>query len=462
MNNSTEQSSEKIVSTFILDDSDNLSIILTEPEINPTSNALEIEDYDIQIDDSSLYSGNQININKRQKLLKINSVAPLKNTSSNNEGDKVRQQFLNLFHRDQQLPLAAILDFVSLMPPSWDLSAKRNINLSIGLETQYILDGIHTLLNLIKNTKQHQGININLFTDIEDSIDILLPLCQKKDCQFINNLKPELTKLICVKGAQFKPILQNVLLNALLYNTTNSNIYINQKEVNANNIRIQITGAGLNPETNIESIQPFNLISANTYVLEGSGIGLVIVNKLIEFIGGGFSVASDQNQRNCFDMVLPVKDYIPDSSFDRIPQYLDTLSKSGIHNILYIEDNELHIQLVANIFEKLPGITFTSANSSAIGIDLAISTKPDLILLDIRLPDMNGYEVFSVLRNTPETCAIPVIALSAAAMPHEISKAMSLGFTHYLTKPFQIGELTSKVLDELIKSAQSEASRIDP
>ncbi|MDC0598281.1 response regulator [Gammaproteobacteria bacterium] len=462
---SVKKTSQHSGATFILDDADNLSAILTltddaSGEIsNDTSNSLKYSNQptslnsDNRIAISSIHTDKWINICKHHRLLK----ATVKSSENRRYSTKVREQFLALFSKDQRIPLMAILDFASLFPPSLIKIGDQNTPLKIGLETQFILDGINYLQQTIENNAPETlTSDTDLFSDINDSIKNFLPLCKKKNIAIVNNIKPAITKLVCIKGSQFKPIFQNILFNAIQCNKAGKKITIEYQEINANNIRIKLSGAGMNatePEL-LAPEQPFSQINMSTYVLEGSGIGLVIANKIIEFIGGGFNVNFKPGAGNIIDLILPITE-ITSNKQQNIQPTKNSSSTATPFTILYIEDNESHIQLVAQVLKKIAGTSLISALTPETGLKLAASTAPVLILLDIRLPEMDGYTVFQRLQSNPATCNIPVIALSASAMPHEIKKGLRLGFKHYFTKPFHIEEFIAIIAQELPTLAQA-------
>ena len=206
--------------------------------------------------------------------------------------------------------------------------------------------------------------------------------------------------------------------------------------------------------------QPFNRLGAERGEIEGSGVGLVITRQLVEQMGGELGFSSDEGKGSKFWVQLPlysesaIGEYLGEAAdvataVQTEQGELPTLRVAERKNILYIEDNPPNQRLMRQVLSRFPVLHLEVVEEALRGIFMARTQHPDLIILDINMPGINGYEALNVLRKDPATQKIPVIALSANAMSHDIEKGMASGFDVYLTKPINLALLIDAI-NELI------------
>ncbi|MBT3550385.1 MAG: response regulator, partial [Rhodospirillaceae bacterium] len=191
--------------------------------------------------------------------------------------------------------------------------------------------------------------------------------------------------------------------------------------------------------------EPFNRLGLEAGEIEGTGIGLTITKQIIELLDGRIGFESEEGTGSTFWFELPIAED-DTSSPDEIAKAVISDVKLGIANahtqtILYIEDNPSNLALMNAVIGRLPNFTMLSAPNAEVGLDLAKNELPGLILMDINLPGMDGVDALRKLRSDDATKNIPVIALTAAAMPHEIERGKQAGFEEYITKPINIDEI---------------------
>jgi CheY-like chemotaxis protein len=214
-------------------------------------------------------------------------------------------------------------------------------------------------------------------------------------------------------------------------------------------LRIQVkdTGQGIPLAKQSEVFQPFNRLTAENSNIEGSGVGLVITKQLVEMMNGSLHFISQENKGSTFWIDLPLACDLENDKANSAHRFNEErpleLVLSRQYRILYIEDNPTNIRLMQQILSRYPELYLDVAEEAFLGVYKARSLTFDLIILDINLPGMDGYEVLSVLKQDPQTQSIPVIGLSANAMPHDIAKGKSSDFYDYLTKPVEINRLVS-------------------
>ena len=189
-----------------------------------------------------------------------------------------------------------------------------------------------------------------------------------------------------------------------------------------------------------ELFQPFNRLDAENSGIEGTGIGLTITRRIVEMMGGSVGVESKMGAGSTFWIELPLE-----SQGDAEPKRMAGAENSATtHNegnkqlILYIEDNPANLKLVTQILGRYGHIHLLTASTPELGLELALARQPDLVLLDINMPHMDGYQVMEIFRSDESLISIPVIALTAHAMDRDYQRGRAAGFTDYLTKPLDI------------------------
>jgi len=242
---------------------------------------------------------------------------------------------------------------------------------------------------------------------------------------------------------RIKQVLINLLSNAIKYNRMGGSVDVSYSAISGERMHISVrdTGEGLSPEKLEQLFQPFNRLGQEAGAEEGTGIGLVVSKRLVELMGGGIGAESSAGVGSVFWIELNLV-LEPQFAADEIKQLpaAQTLRGSALRTLLYVEDNRANMQLVEQLIERRPDMRLLSADDGIRGITLARIHQPDVILMDINLPGISGIQALKLLREDPVTAHIPVLALSANAMPRDIEKGLAAGFFRYLTKPIKVTE----------------------
>jgi CheY-like chemotaxis protein len=209
-------------------------------------------------------------------------------------------------------------------------------------------------------------------------------------------------------------------------------------------------GLGIPEDKRARIFEPFHRAGQEAGPIEGTGIGLAISKRLAELMTGSVGFETEAGKGSTFWVEIPAISAAPAEAAGA-PEIVDSplTARGQARKIVYIEDNPSNIAFMRELMEDLPRIDLVTAPTAEIGIELVRAHQPALVILDINLPGMNGFDAVRKLKEWPETRDIPVIALSAAALPRDTARAKEAGFHRYLTKPVRIDELTA-VLEELL------------
>lgn len=375
------------------------------------------------------------------------------------EAEKVnmaKSSFLSKMSHELRTPLNGILGFAQLLEMDESLNEQQRDFV------QEILSGGSHLLSLINDILDVSRIEtgnlkisveeVHLLTVIKECINIVQPLAKKKNISIYSQLDQWEDMIVLADPIRLKQILLNLLDNAIKYNQENGKVIVFCRlQENKQYIHIVDTGVGFSVEEYTKVFVPFYRIE-NTKE-EGTGIGLSLVKQLVHLMGGDINVTSNKGTGSEFYFSLPLpndsKTVIQWGEQTEFPPTNNR--KEDNYRLLYIEDNESNLHLVSNIIKSQPSYTLLSARTGKEGIEIVANEKIDLVLLDINLPDINGYEVFEILKAGKETKDIAVIAVSANAMPKDIQYTLDKGFDNYLTKPIHVQEFLT-ILSETLNN----------
>jgi CheY-like chemotaxis protein len=220
-------------------------------------------------------------------------------------------------------------------------------------------------------------------------------------------------------------------------------------------ISIRDTGAGLPPAMLTQLFQSFNRLGRESTTEQGTGIGLVMSKRLVELMGGAIGVESTVGSGSVFwfDLNSAVAPVIADSVASAAITQMQVQDDAPLRTLLYVEDNPANLKLVEQLVARRPDLRLLSARDGSLGVQLARANQPEVILMDINLPGISGIEALKILREDAATAHIPVVALSANAMPRDVEKGLLAGFFRYLTKPIKVNEFMD-TLDGALKFAE--------
>ncbi len=379
--------------------------------------------------------------------------------NARNEAERAniaKSEFLSRMSHELRTPLNSILGFAQLLEMG-ELNAgqRKGVN-HIMKSGKHLLDLINEVLDISRIESGRLSLSlepVQLSSLIPEMIDVIKLQATERQIKVEIIDSPDNHLFIKCDRQRIKQVILNLLNNAVKYNREGGSIYINIELRPTTMIRISVTdtGYGIASEFIPKLFTPFERIGADKTNTEGTGLGLSVVKKLIEVMGGNYGVDSNPSQGSTFWIELP----LIDSPLEKASQtgILDIKSnkidgKTG--TILYIEDNLSNVELVEQILTiQRADIELITNSFGKKAVPLSIEHCPDLILLDLNLPDIHGSIVLQQLQSVEETRNIPVVIISADAMPHQLEKLLEAGAKRYLTKPLDIPEFLQLIQDYL-------------
>lgn len=372
-----------------------------------------------------------------------------------------KSEFLSKMSHELRTPLNAILGFSQVLELDEDFLQSPNATFIDEIRTagEHLLTLINEVLDLSKIEAGKIDVNmesINFGDIIRECYALIKPLAKEKKVNLLPLNKVSDKQFIYADRTLIKQIFINLLSNAVKYNQENGTVRVNAV-IDGEQVKITVAddGVGIREDKQQYMFQPFNRLGIESTNIEGTGMGLVITRHLILLMNGEIEFESEFGKGTEFTLTFKPGFASFDTATNKSRQARGIVSAINEFTVLYIEDNAPNVRLVESILSKWPQITLISASSAEEGIELAVSAQPAVIVMDINLPNMDGYEALKVLKLKPETALIPVIALSANAMKKSVNEGLEAGFERYLTKPLKVveflkllGNLTGQVLLE--------------
>jgi len=363
-----------------------------------------------------------------------------------------KSDFLSSMSHELRSPLNAILGFAQLMESASPLptdSQKESIAqiLQAGWHLLKLINEILDLAVIESGKVSLSPESVSLAEVMSECQAMMEPQAQPRGIRMtFPRFDDDAPFFVKADRTRLKQIIINLLSNAIKYNKEQGTIIVGCTVSAPERIRISVadTGAGLPPEKLAQLFQPFNRLGQEAGAVAGTGIGLVVTKRLAELMEGAFGVESTVGVGSVFwcelnSAAAPQLAVQSGEAEASVPPQLP--AGAARRTLLYVEDNPANMKLVEKLIARYPDIQLVTAVNGTLGIELARSIQPQVILMDINLPGISGIEALKILREDPATAHIPVVALSANAMPRDIAKGLEAGFFRYITKPIKVNEL---------------------
>ena len=380
-----------------------------------------------------------------------------------------KSDFLSSMSHELRSPLNAILGFAQLMdsgspPPNPGQKDSIDQILQAGW---YLLELINEVLDLslIESGKLSLSLeSIALAEVLGDCQAMIEPQARKSGIQ-VSFIQPDSPLFVRADRTRLKQIFVNLLSNAIKYNRVGGSVEVTWRMAANDRTRIsfQDTGDGLSFGKLAQLFQPFNRLGQEGGAEEGTGIGLVVSRQLVELMAGSIGVESTVGVGSVFWIELSSVDAVESVDSARPPAAAHATTPSGAptRTVLCVEDNPANLMLVAKLVSRRPDIRLLTAKDARRGIEMAHASQPEVILMDINLPGISGVTALRILAADPATAHIPVIAVSANALPRDIERGLEAGFFRYLTKPIKLNEFLD-TLDLALACAKTTTASDQP
>lgn len=365
------------------------------------------------------------------------------------KANQAKSEFLSSMSHELRSPLNAILGFAQLMDsglPAPTAGQKSSIE-QILKAGWYLLELINEILDLalIESGKLSMSMEpVSLQEVLRDCQAMIEPQANQRGIS-MRFPKFKAPCYIQADRTRVKQVFVNLLTNAIKYNRTEGSLDVTFRPAGRRRVHVSVrdTGQGLSTQKLEQLFEPFNRLGQEDSNEEGTGIGLVVSKRLIELMGGSIGAHSTVGVGSDFWIELDLADphsLILEATDELALHATPAAVGTNMRTLLYVEDNEANMELVAQLVDRRADLRLLRAEDGVRGIAMARTHLPDLILMDINLPGISGLQALGLLHDDPATTHIPVIALSANAMPRDVEKGLEAGFYRYLTKPIKITE----------------------
>ncbi|MGH7481213.1 MAG: ATP-binding protein [Longimicrobiales bacterium] len=379
------------------------------------------------------------------------------------QANRAKSDFLSRMSHELRTPLNAILGFGQLLELD-TLEGEQAESVDQILKAgRHLLDLINEVLDIARIEAGRLSLSLEptpVAEVISEAIDLIRPLAAPRAIRL--EWEPAGEEIHVVSDRQrLKQVLLNLLSNAVKYNHDEGRVRVGvDRDGEMYVMTVQDTGTGIAPERLGQLFTPFERLDADRTGIEGTGLGLALSKRLVEAMGGQLTVASTPGAGSAFSVRLPAGDH-PLRALDAVEEALALPSEQGAEaaaaspgarQVLYIEDNLSNFKLIQRVLTYRPGVALLAAMQGHLGLELAAQHRPDLILLDLHLPDMHGSEVLASIKRDERLRSIPVVVISADATPGQIQRLIEAGARDYLTKPLNVQQFL-EVLDEALLEA---------
>lgn len=389
--------------------------------------------------------------------------------------NKAKSEFLSRMSHELRTPLNAILGFGQLLERQNPTQTQRGRIQHVINAGRHLLGLINEVLDISRIEAGRMQLSLEpvcVAEAIGETIDLMRPLAQKRRMTLRVDVDLDASAHVHADRQRFKQVLLNLLTNAVKYTPVSGKVTVSCAANGNDKLRIRVadTGSGIAQEKLARLFTPFDRLGAEQSGVEGTGLGLALSQRLMQAMGGSIGVENSSHAGSTFWLELPRAESPLEKSTSRKPQTHRRQACEGgkKRTVLYIEDNLSNLTLIEQLLEERPEIELLTAMQGQVGLDLARDQSPDLVLLDLHLPDLPGWQVLSQLKANEATTEIPVVVISADATSNQTTRLLKAGAVHYLTKPLDVVEFF-RVLDMTLsangngqKDSSSDRNNLEP
>ncbi len=373
------------------------------------------------------------------------------------EASLAKSAFLARMSHELRTPMNSILGFSQLLRMDHTLTDTQRERVDqIARSGSHLLELVNEVLDLAEIETGNMALSpeqVDVASVVTEAVMAMQPVAQQADVEISLQEPPSAHRVTADRG-RLRQVLLNLLSNAVKYNRAKGSVAVSWSVAARGRVRLSVadTGRGI-PEDRLDGLfDLFTRLHAHERDIEGTGVGLSLSKRLVEAMAGVVGVTSTVGEGSCFFIEIPGEEYERATGGGVEPRAVQEDSGSIKYTVLYVEDNPANLELVAAILADRPDMTLLTAPQARLGLELAQVHQPDLIIMDIHLPEIDGFEALKLLR----TCEVagddvPVVALSADAMPADVERGLAAGFERYITKPIKVQEFLESISTREVK-----------
>jgi PAS domain S-box-containing protein len=361
--------------------------------------------------------------------------------------NRAKSEFLSRMSHELRTPLNAILGFGQL------LSLEPLPESAQGSVTRILRAGRHLLAlinEVLELTRIEAGAHnfalepVHAPAPLAEALELTRPLAHERGIELSCDMHGGMHRFCSADRQRLTQALLNLLSNAVKYNRPGGIVYVTFREA-GDRLRYLVTdtGPGLDEDSRARAFLPFERLAAERSDVEGTGLGLALSKSLVEGMGGELGIHhSAPGEGSTFYVELPLCEAPPEDPAESVAVGSIAWDLPAA-KVLYVEDNLSNLELVRGILARVPAVELIPAMQGGMAVELAAQHRPDVILLDLHLPDLDGAQVVRLLRADSRTSSIPIVVLSADATPASLARLEAEGIAGYLTKPLDIAEFVT-------------------
>jgi len=370
--------------------------------------------------------------------------------------NRSKSDFLSRMSHELRTPLNSILGFGQVLEMG-DLSAEDHESVSqILAGGKHLLGLIDEILDISRIETGRMALSVEpveLREVVAQAVEMVSPIAAARQVTVRVEDPDGGGTHVSGDRQRLTQALLNLLSNAVKYNVEGGTVAVSwSQQPESLVVRVRDTGIGIAPEKVARAFEPFDRLGAEETGIEGTGLGLAVSKRLLEAMGGDLRVEETAlGSGTTFALELPRAED-PVEQYDRTHDEMRTVS-TAVGVLVYVEDNLANLRLIERVLHHRPGVELVTAKTGRAGLEVIRDRTPDLVLLDLHLPDLAGPEILDALKHDPATSGIPVVVLSADAMTEQRRKILEAGAREYLTKPVEVAQLL-EVVDAVLGEAR--------
>jgi PAS domain S-box-containing protein len=361
---------------------------------------------------------------------------------------RAKNEFLSRVSHELRTPMNTIIGFTQLLEMDGGTRLQRENTGRILRAARHLLGLLNEILDIARIESGHLSVELQALRPLDvvrTAVEMMQPLFESKQIQLIQHAIDGAGVAVVADRQRLLQVLLNLFSNAAKYNRPGGQVTLSCERLGSSfRINVADTGLGIPADRFASLFQPFERLGAERTAVEGTGLGLALSKHLMELMNGNIGLESALDQGSTFWIELPISEITTaQDETSECPQAVPV--NCGFFTVLYIEDNPQNIILVERILGRRDGVRLITATNGKLGLEMALKQAPDLVLLDLHLPDMSGLSVLRLLGSNSLTSAIPVVVLSADALPSTRKQLLAAGARRFFTKPLDVKEFLTAI-----------------